>query len=420
MELKYGDSFLSIELPDFIEWRVLQQEAPFFLPHEKSARQKPDQHQIINKGIHELVEQLRPVLAPTSSVLLVVPDHTRKCHLPFILPALTAHLEKEFRASIKILIANGSHVLQPEETISHLVSPEIYERYPTIQHDAIDDNAMVFLGRTTNGTDIRLNKLVTEADAVITVGGMLYHYFAGFGGGPKMLFPGIAAYESIRQNHSRTISSTGQFHPQARNGNIENNPVYGDLRQVLDFLPHVLSLQVVLSPLGEIVYCEAGPVLETQKKLIPKVEQLYSVKLQDKADVVIASAGGFPSDVNLIQSHKSIHHAFQAVKENGRLIILAECREGIGSKTFLPYFDCGSSEEIGRALLGDFKINGQTALALKEKTEKSRLYLISALQPELVSRIGMIPCRHISEVPLHSAQIKKGIIMPQANITVPL
>jgi nickel-dependent lactate racemase len=411
MELKYGDSFVNIELPDHIEWRVLQQDAPFFLS---------DEMHLVRQGVDNLVEQLRSRLSSKGSVLLIVPDHTRKCNLPSILPELIKRLKQDFQAQIKILIANGSHAQQPEETIIDLVTPEIYQRYPTIQHDSLQDEQLVYLGQTTNGTDVRLNKLVAESDFVITIGGMLYHYFAGFGGGPKMLLPGVAAYETIRQNHSRTIDTNGQFHPFAQNGNISTNPVYEDLSQVLNFVPNVLSLQVVLSPQGKIAFCEAGPIIETQQKLIPKVKELYSISVDEKSDIVIASAGGFPSDVNLIQSHKSIHHAFQAVKENGILVIFARCREGIGSKTFLPYFEYSSSKKIGQALSKEFKINGQTALALREKAEKSQIYFISDLEAEIVERIGMIPCQSFADMPLDFLFNKKGAIMPHANITVPL
>ncbi len=411
MQLKYGDYPVKIELPDYIEWRVLQQDAPFFLQDERV---------LVEKGASDLLEHLRPRLSPHKSIVLIVPDHTRKCHLPLILPILTKRLQHEFRARITILIANGNHAQQPDETIRHLITADIFQRYPIIQHDSLRNNQLVHLGQTTNGTDVRLNRLVVESDFIITIGGMLYHYFAGFGGGAKMLLPGVAAYETIRQNHSRTIDAHGQFHPHSQNGNITTNPVYEDLAQVLDFVPDVLSLQVVLSPQGKIAFCEAGPVLKTQRKLVPKVKELYGIQLAEKADVVVASAGGFPSDVNLIQSHKSIHHAFQAVKQDGVLVILAQCREGIGSKTFLPYFDHATSKDIGKALLREFKINGQTALALKEKTEKSQIYFISDLEAELVEKMGMIPCKRFADVPLHQHKNKKGVILPHANITVPV
>ena len=89
MELKYGDSFVNIELPDHIEWRVLQQDAPFFLQ---------DENKLVDDGVDNLLHQLESRLSPNSALLLIVPDHTRKCNLPLILPILIKRLEQEFRA----------------------------------------------------------------------------------------------------------------------------------------------------------------------------------------------------------------------------------------------------------------------------------------------------------------------------------
>ena len=113
--------------------------------------------------------------------------------------------------------------------------------------------------------------------------------------------------------------------------------------------------------------------------------------------MVLASAGGFPSDVNLIQVHKALHHAFKAVRSGGSIIMVAECSEGLGSSTFLPYFQAGSSRNIAERLIEDYQINGHTALALKEKCEAVDIYFISAMQDDLIERVGMIPCKNIQE-----------------------
>lgn len=413
MTLNYGHSVIDIDVPAAVEWHVLQKDVPFSFA---------SQADIVQNGVNELVRQLKYRIEPRAQVLLVVPDHTRKCNLPLILPPLVERLENIFLADAQILFSNGSHAQQPEAAVKELISPDIYDRIPTKQHDALKDEYTAFFGKTSFGTPVILNKLVQEADFIITIGGVLYHYFAGFGGGAKMLLPGVAAYETIRQNHSLTITADGRFHPHAQNGNTTTNPVFLDLSQVVRFVPNALSLQVVLSSQGKIVCCKAGPILETQKKLFPLVEKLYSCKLPKRAEIVIASAGGFPSDINLIQAHKSIHHAFQAVTRGGTLIIFAECRQGIGSETFLPYFEYGSAQEIGAALRRNYEINGQTALTLKEKAEQCTIYLISSLQPDIVKKTGMIPCACLNDAlaDIPHLEEKKGIILPHAHVTLPL
>jgi lactate racemase len=415
MNWQYGNDKLALDLPDWINWQVLQKALPV---------SSQPQSAVIQRGIDNLISQLSSRIGANSRLLLIVPDHTRKCNLPAILSPLLDALEKQFAAQIEILIANGSHVEQPADVVTELLTPEIYHRYTVTQHNSQKNDELVYLGKTTYGTEIRLNRKVKEADFIITIGGILYHYFAGFGGGPKMLLPGVAGYEAIRQNHSRTIDPhSGGFHPRCFEGNINDNPVYDDLVQVLNVVENVLSLQVVLSPREEIVLCEAGPIMETQQKLIKSVEQIYTLPIREKTDVVIADAGGWPSDVNLIQAHKSIHHAFQAVKPGGCLLVIAECREGIGSKTFLPVFQYGNAQAIGRALTTDYQINSHTALSFREKADQVRLILLTSLDRNVVEKTGAFAAANINEAMNLIARLcsnaRSGFLFPLANLYLP-
>ncbi|MBN2414098.1 nickel-dependent lactate racemase [candidate division KSB1 bacterium] len=416
MKLKFGRQEISFEPPSNIKWQVLQKETTSQIAPETT---------IIQNAVTRLLAVLQDKVSPGSKLLLIVPDHTRKCRLPIVLPLLLSQLKK-LQLHIEILVANGSHVLQPEHVIRDLVGEEVYTSYPVFQHDCHDKKGLVFFGTSLNGTVIYLNKKVKEADFIITIGGILFHYFAGFGGGPKMLMPGVAGYESIRQNHRLTIDNkTGLFHKECFEGNIKTNPVYLDLSQIIPFVPQCTSLQFALNSRGNVVQAETGPILETQGRICPTVYDLYTTPVEEKAEIVIASAGGFPADVNLIQSHKSIHHAYQAVKPGGMIVLLAECPEGVGSETFMPYFEENSSADIGRCLLNDYKINGHTALSLKTKTENSRIYFVSKLDKEIVRKTGMLPCSTIEEaLSFVLKELKavnpKGYILPFANLYLPL
>lgn len=418
MLLKYGTDHVSFTPDTEVAWTVLPQHEPgdFAVPGIE----------LIDKAVADLVMQLRDQdVASGSRFLLVVPDHTRRCRLAEILGALLPALVKHLNPAIKIIVANGSHVLQPEAIVRDLVGESVYDHFPVIQHDAKDDAQLIELGVTSFGTPVRLNKLVIESDWIITIGGILYHYFAGFGGGPKMLLPGIAGLETIRSNHQRTLDPrTGMYHQDCEVGNITTNPVFIDLAQVVEFVPRVLSLQVVLSPRGEIVEAEAGPLLAVHKRLCERVRQLYGVPVQKKADVVVVSAGGYPADVNLIQSHKSIHHAFQILKPGGILIALAECREGIGSSYFMRYFNGANSAQMGARLLSDYQINGHTALALRIKTESARVILVSELENREVEQTGMHPAASFAEAwkmaKNHLPASAIGYIMPNGSKYVPI
>ncbi|HPM60346.1 MAG TPA: nickel-dependent lactate racemase [bacterium] len=418
MELSYGTTILSF-LPDpRVAWRILPEVEPV-----PAAAAGPG---ILWNAIKQLLGKLREGgAAAGESLLLVVPDHTRRCRLDEVLGLLLPELEARFAPRVSILVANGSHVVQPDPLVRDLVGDKVYNCYPVAQHDCREEGQLESIGMTSFGTPVIINRAALEADRIVTIGGILYHYFAGFGGGPKMLLPGIAGAETIRINHRRTLNpATGQFHPDCREGNIETNPVYLDLAEIVRFFPAALSLQLVLSPQGEIAAAAAGPILPVQRELVPLVRDFYNLPIGERADVVIASAGGHPADINLIQSHKSIHHAYQAVKSGGTLIVLAECREGVGSAAFMDYFTGVSAAEMGRELLGNYRINGHTALTLKSKCEGAQIILISALPPELVRRTGMVPAASLAKAwQLAGPNLPAGatgLILPRAAKYLPI
>ena len=414
MQLNYGLKTVDFSPPENLAWHIL---------HKTSVKSTEEEKDILSGAIDSLFDQLKDRIAGHSKLLVIVPDHTRRCGLEKILPLMADRFEST-GGDVEFLVANGSHVIQPDGIIEDMVGPLINRRFKISQHDCRDEHSLLYCGTTSRGTPVWLNRKVKEADYIITIGGVLYHYFAGFGGGPKMIVPGIAGYETIRVNHRRTIDeSTGKFHRFSREGDIHSNPVYLDLAEAVGLLPNTLSFQVVLDTGNRFAHAVAGPVLETHRQICARVKDIYGIPVAEKADFVVASAGGYPTDANLIQSHKAIHHAFQAVKKDGVLFVLAECREGIGSRTFLPYFDHGSSSSIGSSLLDDYQINGHTALALKSKTEQAKIIFLSDLAPDIVAKTGMIPATsmeqamNIANFPLKTEAT--GYILPDAHVTVP-
>jgi len=85
------------------------------------------------------------------------------------------------------------------------------------------------------------------------------------------------------------------------------------------------------------------------------------------------------------------------LKPGGVLILLAECRDGIGNEQFMEWFEHGSAEEMDSALRKNFVINGQTAMATREKTEAVKVFLLSSLPKAMVLKIGMIPVETLDE-----------------------
>jgi nickel-dependent lactate racemase len=106
-------------------------------------------------------------------------------------------------------------------------------------------------------------------------------------------------------------------------------------------------------------------------------------------DLAVAGAGGHPFDADLIQTHKAIDHAAHSVRDGGALVVAASCSAGVGSESFLPWFDLGGIKAATKKLLRDYTLNGQTALALMKKLQRIRIILVSSLDRALVERTGM-------------------------------
>ena len=111
-------------------------------------------------------------------------------------------------------------------------------------------------------------------------------------------------------------------------------------------------------------------------------------------DLVVASCGGMPKDINFIQAHKAVHNAGMFVRDGGLLLLYAACRDGIGSTTFLPWFELGGFSQAFRRLADGYAGNGGTALAMMAKTGRIRIGLISNLDVNICRLIGVQCWQH--------------------------
>jgi nickel-dependent lactate racemase len=128
--------------------------------------------------------------------------------------------------------------------------------------------------------------------------------------------------------------------------------------------------------------------------------------------VVIVSCGGSPYDINLIQAHKALDMAAHACNDGGDIVLLAECRDGLGQPEFLKWFDEEDSSALETRLRSAYHVNGQTAWSLLSKAERYRVHLVSELPDEEVVRTRMLPASSLSDALRHVDQEVGGYIMP--------
>jgi nickel-dependent lactate racemase len=246
------------------------------------------------------------------------------------------------------------------------------------------------LGRTRRGTPVWLRKDIMRASCLITFGAISHHYFAGYGGGRKLIFPGLGANTAIYANHGLFLDQrTRDLAAGCRPGALSGNPLAEDLDEVETYRPADMAIHGILDSRGRVCDLLVGCGKEYFQQACRQHARSCETGSRRQYDLVVASCGGFPKDVNFIQSHKAVHHASAFVRDGGRLVVLAQCPDGIGSDTFLPWFDFGDWDTAFDRLSDRYVGNGGTALAMMAKTRRITIELVTDMDCAVTSRIGV-------------------------------
>ncbi|MBI5647062.1 MAG: nickel-dependent lactate racemase [Ignavibacteriae bacterium] len=353
---------------------------------------------VVTAALDAAQDDLAVFLEGAGGVTVLISDHTRLCRSEVFLPALLArvHAAGVPVDATTLLFACGTHRRQSEAEQRAILGDGIFARYRVADHDCRDGQSMVEVGRTRYGTRVSVNRIAAEAERIIATGTVVHHYFAGYGGGAKLFVPGVAAYDTAVQNHRRTLTADARFHTACRDGSFEGNPVADDIMDTLRFMPPSRAFTALLGPDGRIIDALCGGVAEVHAAARARVDALYRTTVSEYSDITITSCGGAPKDVNFIQSHKTLHRASYITKPGGSIICLAACSEGIGNTSFLPWFDV-PHERLAEAIDAGYTMNAHTAVAMRDKAERFRVYLVSTLPHGEVRRMGMTPCETLQE-----------------------
>ena len=346
------------------------------------ARFKRDVHDLLPAG-----------LCSGTKVAIVVADKTRLCGYDRFLPDLVDILEKKGVEpdAVTFYIAYGTHARQQEDE-SVTAYGSLYDRYRFIHHDCRDKNNFRYLGRTRYNTRVHMRKDLLDSDLIISFGALSHHYFAGYGGGRKLLFPGLGYIEDIYHNHSLFLNRTSKrLNPGCMPGNLEGNPLADDLEEIDTFNP-VPRIQIhgILNSKGEVCRLITGTTYADFSAACRRLDAYYRIKSRRQYRTVVMSCGGYPKDINLIQAHKAINNAALFVKDGGNLMVMAQCPDGIGSETFLPYFTEKGFGHAFKRLGQAYEGNGGTALSMMSKTARINIFLKSDLDDRLCSAIGVV------------------------------
>jgi nickel-dependent lactate racemase len=332
---------------------------------------------------------------------VLVPDATRKVPLPEILPLVferLSHAGVEARG-ITVLVACGTHPSGDAESLASLLGP-IPNEIRVIQHDARDTASLVSVGTVPSGLAIRLNRAALEADLLVAVSSVQHHYFAGFGGGPKLVFPGVAGYEETQANHARVIDLTTDppgRHPRCEPGMLDGNPVAEEIALAANLRPPDFALLLVGGEDGRPAWSAGGTLSATFPSACARARAWFEVEGGPFRRVIV-TAGGYPTDHTLIQAHKALDAACRFAAPDAEVLFAAECHGGPGSPDIEPFLADPRVSAIVARLAGGYVQYGHTALRLIEKTGAFRVLAKTGLPADLSERLGLHVVADVQEV----------------------
>lgn len=420
--MEYGEDQLQFELPQ--NWRV---SGEIRIRRVDPGKSEAD---IIKAALQLPIgcERLATMALDGKRIGIVISDWTRFTgsdrFLPILFDELTA-AGANLR-NVTLFIGRGTHREPNISELQRILSESIYQKFTDWNqihiHDCENDDQLSFLGTTSFGTPVYVNRLLMQQDVKILTGSIVYHYFAGFGGGRKSILPAMSGAATIRKNHSLNVDPVeDRMHPHVRIGEITRNPVALDMLETAQMAKVDFILNTVMDERKRIIYAVAGDLREAHNQGCTFAASVYGIKIPDQADIVVAST---QTAKNWIQSHKSLYNASLAVKDNGVIILLAVCPEGTGSAEFEEWIGLGIKGIFAR-LRSAPALLGQTAYSSLLRGGKT--IIVTRLTGEVCRRMGMIKADSLEQaIKLAGQRLAKMnvaeptvYLMPYAGYTVP-
>lgn len=410
--IKYGDQ--KIPIPDHLlsAMDVIQ---PASVPSPD------DQADIIARAIsNPLMPFQQPVNGSNKTVAIAVNDKTRPVPYKLLLPPLLAWLHNlgYQDSQITFYIATGTHTPMPADEFDRILPADVIRKYRIISHDCDDSENLTHLGITSSGTPVWVNTRFYQSDLKILTGNIEPHHFMGFSGGNKSAAIGLTGRTTINSNHAHLLSDL------SRTGEFLRNPCRMDVEEIGAMIGSHFALNAILNTEKEIIYCLFGSpaqVIGTGFELSKAVCQVEAPALYD---LVVASCGGFPKDINLYQAQKAITNACAIAKPGGTILLFAECREGAGSQLFLDFLESVNtpSDAITKFSETGFKIGPHKAFQLARQAMQFELLIVSGMNDDLVRKMFLSPLTSDTAFGLIEKMIagrRRVALLPNAVATIP-
>ncbi|UCF59125.1 MAG: nickel-dependent lactate racemase [Candidatus Bathyarchaeota archaeon] len=390
-------------------------------PKEKSG--VPDPRVEVERALREPIgtKQLNEIAKPGDKVAIVVDDATRVTPTHLMVPPLLDELNKAGvkDEDITIIFGCGTHRAVTPDEMKKLVGEETLKRVRAVNHDC-NAKDQVFLGKTSFGTKVYVNKVFADANVKILAGDVDLHYYAGYGGGRKSVLPAVSGAETIQHNHAMLL------HPKSRTGVLEGNPVHEDMVEAAKLAKVDFILNIVTNSKLELVQAFAGDLELAFYEGVKLVDEMYKVPIDRRADIVVVSPGGHPLDINLYQAYKGVDNALEAVKRGGVIVLVAECPEGHGHDVFHEWMTrLKDLKAMEKEIKKRFRMGGHKAYYLLKALQKVKIVFVSVMPDYYAVNLFKLKTARVVNDALRDAfdiagKNAKVWTMPFGNLTFPV
>jgi len=365
--------------------------------------------------------RLSEIAKSGDKVAIVVDDATRATPTYLMLPPILSELNSAGvkDADITVIFGRGTHRAVEQTEMKALVGEEALKRVKAINHKPESED-QVYLGKTSFGTKVYVNKIFAEANVKILTGDVDLHYYAGYGGGRKSVLPGVSSVRTIQKNHAMLL------HPKSRTGVLEGNPVHEDMVEAAKLSKVDFILNVVTNAKREVVKAFAGDLEQAFYEGVKLVDEMYKVPVERRAEILVASSGGHPNDIDFYHAYMAIDSGLNMVKKGGVIVLVAECPEGHGHEVFHEWMTKFKElKDMEKELKKRFILGGHKAYYLKRALQKAHIILISVMPDYYaVNTLNLRTARAVNDALRDAFDIAgknaKVWVMPHGNATLPV
>jgi nickel-dependent lactate racemase len=325
---------------------------------------------------------------------------------------------------LSFVVATGTHRAALPEELERIFGTNFLQTHAhrVSSHDSKDETQLVRVGRTSRGIDVEVNRLLAEARSVLLINSVEPHYFAGYTGGRKSLFPGLAGHKTVWANHALSMQ------PGSESLALEGNPVHEDLQEALRIGiegRQVFSIQLVLDKDHRVGFAAAGDLEDTFGRAVEVADRQFVLDIERRYEVVVAVAP-HPMDCNFYQTNKAIQSGALAVRDGGILIVVSECPFGLGENQTL--FDMlaasrSPAEALKRADQEEYRLGVQQATRVAAVLQRADIWAVTSLPEDQVQAMFMKPFAGVQQA-VDAALECQGpgaqvLFLTEASITVP-